>query len=217
MSISIKSYSQLGEDLIVAGIAQGMRLNTFCYVDVGANSPINLNNTYLFYEAGYRGVLIEPDARYCAELQKARPGDKCLNMGVAWGQERESNLFVMTAGTLNTFSPEEVKHYATPEAIKGYGIQKVEKVDKVALIPLNEVFEKHVGGHAPDFLSIDTEGMDFPILKTIDFLRFSPRIVCVETQGGHLGNDKEEITAFMKGNGYYIFADTGLNTIFVKR
>lgn len=215
MSISIKSYSQVGEDLIVAGIAQGLRLNSFFYVDVGANSPTNLSNTYLFYEAGYRGVLIEPDARYCAELQKARPGDKCLNMGVAWGEERAADLFVMTAGTLNTFSPEEVEHYSTPAAIQGYGIQKVEKIVKVPLIPINEVFEKHVG-HAPAFLSIDTEGMDFPILKTINFQKFSPRIICVETQGGHLGNDQGEIISFMKSNGYRVFADTGLNTIFAK-
>jgi len=212
--LNIKTYSQLGEDLIVAGIANMMRLKSFSYVDIGANSPINLSNTYLFYEAGYKGVLVEPNPSCCAELKSVRPRDICLNNGIAWDKETCADFFVMTANTLSTFSQAEVAHCLTPEAIKGWGIQKAEKVIKIQLISINEVFEKYVGG-TPDFLSIDTEGMDLPILKTICFDRFRPRIICIETNGGHVGSSHADIVVFMKDKGYRAFADTGLNVIFI--
>jgi hypothetical protein len=42
------------------------------------------------------------------------------------------------------------------------------------------VIEKHFRGD-PDFLSVDTEGMDLEILRSLAFDRSRPAVVCVET------------------------------------
>lgn len=58
------SYAGNGEDLIILGWLRNYDcdLARIRYVDVGANHPTFLSNTYLLYEAGARGVLIEPVA-----------------------------------------------------------------------------------------------------------------------------------------------------------
>jgi hypothetical protein len=55
------SYAQAGEDVIVAGILEQFNLTRTTYLDVGAFLPIYSNNTYLFYQKGNRGVLVEPN------------------------------------------------------------------------------------------------------------------------------------------------------------
>jgi len=46
-------------------------------------------------------------------------------------------------------------------------------------VPVNDILTNHfeAGLH---FISIDAEGVDFPILQSIDFTRFRPKIICVE-------------------------------------
>src|SRR4051794_26326102 len=52
------SYAQSGEDVIVAGIFNYLRIAKPTYLDVGAFLPIYSSNTYLLYRQGSRGVLV---------------------------------------------------------------------------------------------------------------------------------------------------------------
>lgn len=214
MSEGRASYSQLGEDMIIEGLANSMGiLAQLTYLDIGANSPRNLSNTYRFYEMGRNGVLVEPDPTLCPVLKKERPRDKTLNVGISIDGCKDAEFYILTARTLNTFSKENALKNTSPEAVKYYGIQKIEATIRVPMMTLNEVVETQFSA-CPNFVSIDTEGMDLPILKTFDFKRFRPEIFCIETDGG--GGDKDGIVAYMKEKGYGIFAFTGLNTIFRK-
>ena len=62
------SYSQLGEDLIIEFVFNGIGINKINYLDIGAHHPIEINNTYLFYLKGSYGVLIEPDPYFVEDL-----------------------------------------------------------------------------------------------------------------------------------------------------
>src|SRR4051812_41063504 len=55
------SYAQQGEDLAVASIFGLLGVGRPTYLDVGAGDPVEGSNTYLFYERGCRGVLVEPN------------------------------------------------------------------------------------------------------------------------------------------------------------
>ena len=77
----IISYAQTGEDIIVDFLIGAKKIKEFTYLDIGANHPVKFNNTYKFYDAGYRGVCIEPDPYVYAVLSKKRPEDICLNIG----------------------------------------------------------------------------------------------------------------------------------------
>jgi hypothetical protein len=74
--------------------------------------------------------------------------------------------------------------------------------------------QEQLGG-PPGFLSIDTEGMDLDILKTLDFDRFRPDVICVETLavGGDAVN--VDILRLLESKRYSARGATFVNTIFV--
>ena len=55
------SYSQHGEDKLVRQLLEKLNLKDLLYVDIGANHPIKISNTYLLYRNGMRGIVIEPN------------------------------------------------------------------------------------------------------------------------------------------------------------
>jgi serine/threonine protein phosphatase PrpC len=79
-------------------------------LDIGANHPIKINNTYLFYKQGSRGVCVEPNPKLCKIIKNKRKKDTVLNIGI--GKEEKTNIdfFVMNSDVLSTFSKEEANY-----------------------------------------------------------------------------------------------------------
>ena len=61
--VETRSFAQCGEDRIAAFILDTLSMPQPTYLDLGANDPCRLNNTFFFYLRGGRGVLVEPDPR----------------------------------------------------------------------------------------------------------------------------------------------------------
>jgi FkbM family methyltransferase len=212
---SKKSFAQSGEDLIVSMALSALGLSENCtYLDIGANHPYALSNTYAFYKKGGRGLLIEPDPVLYKNLLRARPRDQGLNVGIGFGSDVEfAKLYVMSARVLNTFSKEEAFR------IDAEGIYRIVDESDVELIPVNYLFENHLP-KIPDFVSIDVEGLDFQILQSLDMNKYRPPIFCVETLEFRMSREGKKITKIidlMQQNDYFVFADTYINTIFVDR
>ena len=98
-----KSFSQLGEDLIINYVFNGLGIFNIKYLDIGANHPIEINNTYLFYLNDASGVLIEPDPYYINELKNTRPNDLVLNIGLGKEKKLGADFYIMSVRGLNTF------------------------------------------------------------------------------------------------------------------
>ena len=208
------SYAQQGEDLILWNIAsQFLRFHPITYLDVGAHHPIAGNNTYLFYEKGYRGVLVEPNPALWEVLAATRPGDSLLRAGIGAGGQSEADYYVISGdGGLNTFSKDMAQSYAASTK----GRYSIEKVLRLPLLDINEVMLKHWGG-PPHILSIDTEGYELPILQSIDFGRLRPNVVCVDTLEFGTRRLRGEALELMAAKGYDLRGATFVNTIFVDR
>jgi FkbM family methyltransferase len=207
------SHSQQGEDLIIESICRFLKIESPTYLDIGAADPIVENNTYLFYEKGSLGVLVEPNPVFGRKLEAQRPRDIVLNVGVGCNDLRVSDYFMVSGrdgAYLNTFSKEEAEIIVS----KSRGQRSIEKVVKLPLVNINAVIENHFP-KAPDFVSIDTEGLDFEILKSLDFDRYRPAVLCVETLILGTMRVKTEILELMKAKGYSIRGGTFVNTIFV--
>lgn len=203
------SYAQCGEDLIACWLMGGLlKGKQPSYMDIGANDPRMLSNTYLMYRNGGRGILVEPNTRMCKKLKKVRSGDTVVNCGVA---EKKGKLtyYFMDKDVLNTFSKEEAERYVK------FGRRIIEKKE-IQVVTINDIMEKY---GKVDFLSIDVEGKEFDILKALDFTRFAPLAICAETQEfyGTKRENFKEINEFLEQKGYMIFADTMLNTIYVDK
>jgi hypothetical protein len=204
------SFAQSGEDLIANFIFHYLQIPRITYLDVGAHEPVVINNTYFFYRRGYHGVLVEPNVEMCKKLRAVRPKDTTLEAGIGVTAEREADYYLMTESAWNTFSKEEAEHMTR---VTG-GRIKVERVIKMPLLEINDVMVKHFGG-APTFLSIDAEGLHLAILKTIDFNKFRPAVICVETLIAGTNKHMPEIPAFMETQQYVARGSSFVNTIFV--
>lgn len=201
------SYSQTGEDLIILDFLKlELGRKDITYMDIGANEPKFLNNTYLMYKEGNKGILVEPNVNLCKKLERYRKRDIVLNCGVA-GEHGKLTYYMMESDKINSFSKDEMEEYVK----LGHKLLGEKEIEVFAI---NEIFEKY---GSVDFLSIDVEGLDFEILKSLNYRKYAPTVICVETQeyGGGKRDDFEEINQFLFGNGYMIYADTMLNTIYV--
>lgn len=206
------SYSQSGEDLIVQYIFLTRGIDKPTYIDIGAYHPFKYNNTAIFYEKGSKGINIEPNPEQFSLFKKYRPRDTNLNIGISSYKE-QLDYFFLNVPTLNTFSAEAAKEYASH---KEYYIKEVRKIPT---FDLNQVLIDHFNGETPDFISIDVEGFDFEIVKSINW-NLPPKVICVETisfsNTGRGGKDTK-IIEYIQSNNFLLYADTNINSIFVKK
>jgi len=103
------SYAQFGEDVTVAWILDQLHLPKATYLDLGAFLPIFANNTYLLYEKGSRGVLVEPNIDLIPELRAKRPGDIVLNVGVGLTEQTAADYYCLSLPEWNTFDRDEAE------------------------------------------------------------------------------------------------------------
>lgn len=205
------SYSQCGEDLLVVfalDMLFGGRPKR--YLDVGANHPFHLSNTALLYSKGGHGVLVEPDPRLAKQLRTKRPRDSVLQNGVHFSGDNKADFFMMDSPTLNTFSREEMQRYVS----MGH---KLIRTTPVELIDINTLLE--MAGPL-DFMNLDIEGLDRAILQMVDWKKYRPTCICVETLTYELHDEprkRNDIVELMLARGYLLFADTFINSIFIDR
>jgi FkbM family methyltransferase len=179
-------------------------------VDIGAHEPVVGSNTYWFYKAGGDGLLIEPNPVFAEKLRKARPRDTVLEVGIGVSDVEEADYFVLDGdGQLNTFSKKQA------DTMVALHHRKIEKTMKRKLVKLNEVLEANFKRGSPHVISVDAEGMDLEILKSIDWKRWRPMLVCAETADPETGKVEREIVDFMATQGYTARGSTYVNTIFL--
>jgi FkbM family methyltransferase len=208
---STKSYSQIGEDLIINFIFNSKAIDTFNYLDIGANHPFYINNTYNFYLNGKRGINIEPNPNLFELLTKYRSQDINLNIGIS-AKKSELTYYHFDVPALNTFSLEEKNRYLT----LGHKLihQEILIVDTIT-----NIVNKYCNSIFPNILFVDVEGLDFDIIKSIDFKSENiPNVICIETLSyskDNSGVKNFELIDYIKSKGYFLYADTYVNSIFV--
>ncbi len=207
------SFSQCGEDLIIKYIFDVIGITNPSYMDIGAHHPTYLNNTALLHSIGSTGINIEPDPVLFKEFTQKRTKDINLNIGIG-DKEVEIDFYVMNDPTLSTFSERETENY------KKEGNYFVSRIEKVKVKTVKNILEQYTKNKFPDLLTIDAEGIDEIVLKSIDFNKNFPIIICTETisfSNSGNGTKNIELIEFIKTNGYMLYADTYINSIFVRK
>lgn len=207
-----ESYSQAGEDRCYGFLFAQLNINKPSYLELGVCKPILGSNTYRFYKHGGRGILIEADSTLISEIRSKRPLDVILNIGVSTTNSNEADFYVFDVEGYNTFSKEEALNREKSSS------SKIVRTDKVLLKSVNNIIKENFDTY-PDFLSIDIEGLDFEVLKSLDFEKFPIPVICAETctfSETHIKPKDKSIENFMLTQGYFLYADTYLNSIFVK-
>ncbi|WP_085712746.1 MULTISPECIES: FkbM family methyltransferase [unclassified Pseudomonas] len=164
------SYAQNFEDVRLWRALQHFG-NGF-YIDVGANDPIHDSVTKAFYDHGWQGINVEPMQNYYDALRHHRPRDTTLQC-VASDQPGEMTFYGIPGTGLSTADPV----VAQERKNLGMDVQNL----TVNARTLTSICEEYAGEQPIHFLKIDVEGHEETVLRGMDFSRFRPWIILIET------------------------------------
>jgi FkbM family methyltransferase len=199
------AYSQDGEDMILRRLFEGEKSGF--YVDVGAHHPYRFSNTCYFYRLGWRGINIDANPDAIAAFCRDRQAD--VNVCVGVSDTVGCLLFhLFNEPALNTFDAALAKQRAR---LPGY---RLLGTTSIPVRRLDDLLAEYLPpDQRIDFLSIDVEGLDLPVLRSGDWNRFRPRILLVEArERSFLAIENDPINIFVVAAGYQLIAKT-LNTL----
>jgi len=189
---------QYGEDRILGLVFQNQE--TGLLIDVGAaDGYTNSNSIGLLKRPGWKGILIEPEFEQFDKLQdryKNRSGVICVNCGIGM-KEGERTLYC--CGQASTF-----KEGAKQATEIRHNIQYT--TQQQGMVKLTTLLDKLKVTDSIDFLSIDVEGMNYEVWKTLDKEKFSPKLICIEGKGYRMNGYRE--LCQMRGNTFYLKEDS---------
>jgi FkbM family methyltransferase len=197
-----EAYSEHQEDAWILGELRKLDLTGGIYVEVGANHPTRISNTYLLYRHGLRGVVIEPDPALLRLHKRVRPRD--IAVGVGCGQSASLGRFhVLSRHVLSSFSREHVSTNADV---------KVVKVELLPVLPLDTVLAA-LDHEWIYFLSIDTEGSDDQVLAGATETLRRTLFLCVEAYNAEM---EGRVRSLLRDD-YAFVRRAGINMIFLNR
>ncbi|MBD5142517.1 MAG: FkbM family methyltransferase [Ruminococcus sp.] len=209
-----KTYSQAGEDAIMlyACAMLGIPFQECNYLDLGANKPIEMSNTYFFYQQGARGVLLEANPLLIPELEQKRSGDIILNQAVTEESNENVIFHVLNLDGLSKIGDISDILAKNPNA-------KLMQSVTIKTISVNDIIKNYFQEKAPVILNLDIEGLELEILKNIDFEKYRPLFFIIEmipySENLSVGIKNQELLNFMHSKNYLEYAFTGINSIFI--
>ncbi len=208
---SLTSYSQEGEDMVLASFYEGKKGYKGFYVDVGAHHPYRFSNTLFFYKKGWHGINIEPTPNAIKAFNIFRRRDINLNIGVSSKQDKLI-FYCFNEPALNGFS-KELSQERNDTSAK----YKIIKETEIDTLPLADVLDKYLPeGQKIDFLTIDVEGFDLQVLQSNNWKKYKPSFILVEDRIDFTNLQNSEVYKYLEEQGYQLVAKT-LRTLFFKR
>ena len=176
------------------------------FVDVGAHDGKSINNT-LYFETthNWTGINIEPIKDVYDQLEINRP--KCINLNCAIDEKKGQSEFIynkgyteMISGLKSHYDP---RHYDRLECENNY-FGSTSNVINVATDTLTNIFNKYVIKHV-NYLSIDVEGAEFAVIKSINFDNVFIDVIGFEN---NYNDTSLPIIEYLKTKGYLILHKT---------
>ena len=188
-----ESYSQSGEDrLVLDYFGAGFRGT---YLELGANDPEELSQTYLLEKQGWQGVLVEPNPTLAAALREKRSA-QVFECAVS-SPDNTGTAYLAVPSNGHVFA--EIV-FDEPSAGEFHPVE-VRSVDEIL---------GRAGVGSLDFVSIDIEGMELAALQGFSVRRYAPRLILLEDQFYSLRKH-----VYMRKLGYELVDRTGCNSWYV--
>jgi FkbM family methyltransferase len=200
------SYAQNREDyhlsLLLADVAEGF------YIDVGGGHAIADNVSFWFYERGWRGIVVEPQAEIARAYGHVRPRDVVVEA-----------LCGRTVGEADFFQADRFHGLSTTlpqhaEAAAAAGVSSARL--KRPVTTLSALCEAHAPGRI-DFLKVDVEGAEAEVLAGNDWTRFRPRVVVLEAVAPWtMADSSADFAPLLAAAGYRDVFFDGLNRFYLR-
>jgi FkbM family methyltransferase len=202
-----RSYSHEGEDILLdklfTGCAKGF------YVDVGAHHPVRFSNTYLFYRRGWRGINIDAMPGSMRAFERKRPRDINVEAAVS---DTVDNLvyYAFDQPAFNGLST-ELSRQRVAEGVEMMWTKTLRTRT------LCDVLEGSLPeGQEIDFVTVDVEGYDLKVLRSMDWQRYHPKAVVVELSQTTIdGVLAHPIHCYLTELGYQLYSKLDDSCIYV--
>jgi FkbM family methyltransferase len=191
-------FPDVAEDALKAEFFAPVRHGFF--VEVGANDPQRGSQSWQFEQAGWTGVLVEPQPDLAERLRAMRRAHV-----VAAACSSPANAG--TAMTLHLSGP----HSSLKRELAVTGVVAKAAI-AVPVRTLDDILEEAKAPAPIDFVSIDVEGHEIEVLSGFDLARWRPRLILIEDHVTNLGTHRCLTRA-----GYRLIRRTGLNGWYVPR
>lgn len=188
--------SQIYQD-VFADFLIGTRHNK-TFLEFGATDGLDLSNTYFLENySNWKGVLGEPDPQWHKQLRKNRPNSKIFTECVWKNSNEEVEFLSSDYGVLSTISSFRYndKDMFNNTELRNKSFKKI----NLKTISLNDVIKREFNEISPSYISVDTEGSEYEILKNFNFKKYKPVLFTVEHN--HTLNQKN-IDELMSINNY---------------
>jgi len=182
------SKSQLGQDVLALSYVGTERPGYF--VEFGATNGLVLSNTYILEKNyGWNGILCEPAKNWHRELRINRQS-KIDTRCVFTSSGEELDFSESSSGGLSTLYEFVQSDSHSREISKSY---------KVTSVTLLDLLNDHQAPNFIDFISIDTEGSEYLILRDFDFEKYRFGLICVEH---NYTDNRGKILELLSSKGY---------------
>lgn len=166
-----KSRAQLMQDLFALHCCDSKRGGFF--VEFGATDGIALSNTFLLErEYAWTGILAEPARSWQPQLRANR--NCVISNQCVWHTTGQTLLFNEPEhGELSTLDEFSLNDGHRQSRLRGerYAVETVS---------LTHLLEQNNAPKSIDYLSVDTEGSEFEILKAFAFEKYDVKLITVE-------------------------------------
>lgn len=194
-------YSQDNQDkYLEENVFKGYK-NGF-FVDVGAHDGITINNTLYFEKNNnWKGINIEPIDKVFNKLIENRPNNININCAVCNNDGQTEFYFnegytEMLSGIINTFDYRHLDRLQNENTIKG----STTEIINIKTKKLETIFNEHNIKHI-NYLSIDVEGGEFEVIKSINFNNVFIDIIAFESHFDDIGIP---IINYLENNNYIV-------------
>ena len=174
------------------------------FVEFGATDGKTLSNTFLLEKyMDWKGILVEPNKSYHKALKENRNciiDKRCIYKTSNQKIKFSENQDVGELSAIEEYLPKEETakdHINLQRAIKLKDTNT--KTYKVETVSLLDLLDQHNAPKLIDYISIDTEGSEYDILKAFDFDKYTFRTITVEH---NFENYREKIQELLEEKGY---------------
>lgn len=168
-------FSQGGEDIVIDYLLS-KETEKGIFLDVGAYHPFRFSNTMLLYLKGWRGVNVDGNPQAIESFKKYRSDEVNLHALVSDTAE-EVQFFRFQEGAWNTTDPKIMQMLVD----RGRPETALVETSTVTTTPISSILDTYIGSRKFDLFNLDVEGLDEKILRGVDFSRYRPKVLTIET------------------------------------
>ena len=185
-----RSKSQISQDLLVLYFSQ-LKKDGF-FVEIGAADGFYLSNTLLLEIYGWGGIIAEPLPSWHKKIKER----KC-HVDLRCVYEKSNSKLTFD----DVFANPELSGITEDlDQDNNASLRKDSRKLEVDTISLNDLLEEYKAPNKIDYISVDTEGSEFKILKNFNFKRYDVKIFTVEHN--FIESKRNNIFQLMSANNY---------------